>query len=79
MIYNILNSISSQVSSSLENPQPRSYNGNPNDFQNFDMRSEDINSENDNHEERMENLRKKYGNRVLIKCLLITKKTNRNN
>ena len=70
MIYNILNSISSQVSSSLENSQPRSYNGNPNDFQNFDMRSEDINSENDNHEERMENLRKKYGNRVLIKCLL---------
>jgi len=70
MIYNILNSISSQVSSSLENAQPRSYNGNPNDFQNFDMRSEDINSENDNHEERMENLRKKYGNRVLIKCLL---------
>ena len=70
MIYNILNSISSQVSSSLENAQPRSYNGNPNDFQNLDMRSEDINSENDNHEERMENLRKKYGNRVLIKCLL---------
>ena len=70
MIYNILNSISSQVSSSLENSQPRSYNGNPNDFQNFDMRSEDINSENDYHEERMENLRRKYGNRVLIKCLL---------
>ena len=70
MIYNILNSISSQVSSSLENSQPRSYNGNPNNFQNFDMRSEDINSENDYHEERMENLRRKYGNRVLIKCLL---------
>lgn len=70
MIYNILNSISSQVSSSLENSQPRSYNGNPNNYQNFDMRSEDINSENDYHEERMENLRRKYGNRVLIKCLL---------
>jgi len=70
MIYNILNSISSQVSSSLENSQPRSYNGNPNNLQNFDMRSEDINSENDYHEERMENLRRKYGNRVLIKCLL---------
>ena len=69
MIYNILNSISSQVSSSLENEQPRSYNGNPN-VQNFDMRSEDMNSENDYHEERMENLRRRYGNRVLIKCLL---------
>ena len=70
LIYNILNSISSQVSSSLENSQPRSYNGNPDNYQNFDMRSEDINSENDLHEERMENLRRKYGNRVLIKCLL---------
>ena len=70
MIYSILNNMSSQVSSSLENSQPRSYNGNPNNINNFDMRSGDINSENDNHEERVENLRKRYGNRVLIKCLL---------
>ena len=70
MIYNILNSMSSQVNSSSENPQPRSYNGNPNNLQYFDMRSEDINTEHDYHEERMENLRRKYGNRVLIKCLL---------
>ena len=70
MIYNILNSMSSQVSSSEVNSQPRSYNGNANYVPNFDMRSEDINSENDYHEERMEHLRKKYGNRILIKCLL---------
>ena len=72
LIYNILNSMSSQISSSLQNsqPQPRSYNGNPNYTQNIDMRSENVNSENDNHEERLENLRKKYGNRILIKCLL---------
>ena len=70
MIYNILNSMSSQVSSSLQQQSPpRSYNGDPN-IQNFDMRSEDINSENDYHEERMENLRRKYGNKILIKCLL---------
>ena len=42
LIYNILNSMSSQISSSLQNSQP----------------------------ERLENLRKKYGNRILIKCLL---------
>ena len=70
LIYNILNSMSSQISSSLENSQPRSYNGNPNYTQNFEMRSENINTENDYHEERLENLRKKYGNRILIKCLL---------
>ena len=70
LIYNILNSMSSQISSSLQNSQPRSYNGNPNYTNNFDMGSENINSENDYHEERLENLRKKYGNRILIKCLL---------
>ena len=59
--------MSSQVSSSLENSQPRSYNGNPNNINNFDMRSGDINSENDNHEERVENLRKRYGNRYELK------------
>jgi len=69
LIYNILNSMSSQISSSLQNSQPRSYNANPNYTHNFDMRSENINSEND-HEERLENLRKKYGNQTLIKCLL---------
>ena len=70
LIYNILNSMSSQISSSLQNSQPRSYNGNPNYTNNFDIGSENINSENDYHEERLENLRKKYGNRILIKCLL---------
>ena len=70
LIFNILNSMSSQISSSLQNSQPRSYNGNPNYTNNFDMGSENINSENDYHEERLENLRKKYGNRILIKCLL---------
>ena len=70
MIYNILNSMSSHVSSSLENSQPRSYNGNQNNYDNFDMRSNSANSENDYHEERMENIRKKYGNGLMIKCLL---------
>ena len=73
LINNILNSMSSQISSSLQNSQPRSYNGNPNYTQNYvmgSMGSENINSDNDYHEERLENLRRKYGNRILIKCLL---------
>ena len=37
LIYNILNSMSSQISSSLENSQPRIYNGNPNYTQNFGL------------------------------------------
>ena len=70
MIYNILNSMSSHVSSSIENSQPRSDNRNQNYYDNFDMRSDNANSENDYHEERMENIRKKYGNKLMIKCLL---------
>ena len=66
MIYNIINN-NSEFSSSFENSHPKSYNGNPEIPEN-EMRSEY--SESDNHEERIESLRKKYGNRVLIKCLL---------
>ena len=70
LINNILNSMSSEISSSLQNSQPRSYNGNHNYTQNYVMGSENINSDNDYHEQRLENLRRKYGNRILIKCLL---------
>ena len=70
MIYNILNSMSSHASSSIENSQPRSDNRNQNYYDNFDMRSDNAISENDYHEERMENIRKKYGNGLMIKCLL---------
>ena len=70
MIYNILNSMSSHVSSSIENSQPRSDNRNQNYYDDFDMRSDNAISENDYHEERMENIRKKYGNGLMIKCLL---------
>ena len=66
MIYDIINN-NSEFSSSFENSHPKSYNGNP-EIPSYEMRSEF--SENDNHEERLELLRKKYGNRVLIKCLL---------
>ena len=66
MIYDIINN-NSEFSSSIENSHPKSYNGNP-EIPSYEMRSEF--SENDNHEERLELLRKKYGNRVLIKCLL---------
>ena len=66
MIYDIINN-NSEFSSSFENSHPKSYNGNP-EIPSYEMRSEY--SENDNHEERLELLRKKYGNRVLIKCLL---------
>ena len=66
MIFNIINN-NSEFSSSFENSHPKSYNGNPEIPEN-EMRSEY--SESDNHEERIESLRKKYGNRVLIKCLL---------
>ena len=66
MIYDIINN-NSEFSSSIENSHPKSYNGNP-EIPSYEMRSEY--SENDNHEERLELLRKKYGNRVLIKCLL---------
>ena len=68
MIYNLINSISS-VNSSMQDSQPRSYDANQNP-QNYDLRSASMNSENENHEARMENIRKKYGNRVLINCLL---------
>ena len=66
MIYDIINN-NSEFSSSIENSHPKSYNGNP-EIPSYEMRSEF--SENDNHEERLELLRKKYGNKVLIKCLL---------
>ena len=66
MIYDIINN-NSEFSSSIENSHPKSYNGNP-EIPSYEMRSEY--SENDNHEERLELLRKKYGNKVLIKCLL---------
>ena len=72
MLMNLLNSISSQISSSQEDKRPQSYNNiNPNNIQNIDN---DLGSHNIsmdlNHEDRMEKIRKKFGNSVIIKCLL---------
>ena len=74
MIRNLLNSASSQVSSSQEDKRPNSFNNiNPNYYQNFQNESRNRNLNNSlefNHEERMENIRKKFGNSIVIKCLI---------
>ena len=72
MIMNLLNSNSSQVSSSQEDKRPQSYNNiNPHRIQNFENEFVNQNASLDlNHEERMENIRKKFGNSVIIRCLL---------
>ena len=74
MIMNLLNSASSQVSSSQEDKRPHSFNNiNPSYYQNFqnDSRNRNLNNSLEfNHEERMENIRKKFGNSIVIKCLI---------
>ena len=81
MILNLMNSFSSQSSSSQQNQRPHSYNSINQNNQNINniYFENDIESHNNNsnnisidfhHEERMENIRKKFGNSVLIKCLL---------
>ena len=72
MIINLLNSISSQSSSS-EDKRAHSFNNiNQNNMHNNEneFRSENNNSLDYNHEERVENIRKKFGNNLVIKCLL---------
>ena len=81
MILNLMNSFSSHSSSSQQNQRPHSYNSVNQNNQNINniYFENDIESHNNNsnnisidfhHEERMENIRKKFGNSVLIKCLL---------
>ena len=74
MIMNLINSASSQISSSQEDKCPNSYNNcNPNYIQNYINEigyQNDNNSIEFNYEERMENIRKKFGNSIVIKCLL---------
>ena len=81
MILNLMNSFSSHSSSSQQNQRPHSYNSVNQNNQNINniYFENDIESHNNNsnnisidfhHEERMENIRKKFGNPVLIKCLL---------
>ena len=72
MLMNLLNSNSS-ISSSQEDKRPHSYNNeNPQHSQNIDELNNQqfYNSLDQNHEERMENIRKKFGNHLVIKCLL---------
>ena len=69
MIYNMLNSFSSQNSSSEDNKRPHSYNNvNSNNLQNleniFNEQNMDASINYNNHEERMENIRKKFGNSI---------------
>ena len=75
MIMNLLNSASSQVNSCQEDRKPYSDNNiiNPNYIHNFENESGNPNMNNSleyNYEERMENIRKKFGNSIVIKCLL---------
>jgi hypothetical protein len=79
MIMNLINSFSSDSSSSQENKRPHSYNSiNHNQNLNNIYLENNIDSQNNNnnnsfdnnHEERMESIRKKFGNSVVIKCLL---------
>ena len=74
MIMNLLNSASSQLSSSHEDKRPHSYNNiNPNYIQNYINEIGIQNNDNSidfNYEERMEKIRKKFGNSIVIKCLL---------
>ena len=73
MIFNLLNSMSSQ-SFSQQDKHPHSFNNiNQQNIHNFEngLGSENINNSFDyNPEERMESIRKKFGNSLVIKCLL---------
>ena len=73
MLMNLLNSNSSQ-SSSQDDRRPRSFNNiNPNHLNNFENEVGNQNAYNSldyNPEERMENIRKKFGNTLVIKCLI---------
>ena len=72
MMMNLLNNNSS-ISSSQEDKRPHSYNNiNPARFQSFDELDNPnaYNSLEQNQEERIENIRKKFGNKLVIKCLL---------
>jgi hypothetical protein len=74
MLMNLMNSYSSSNNSSPGERRPHSYN-NINRI-NIPNISNDLGSHNSNnsiefiHEERMEKMRKKYGNSIIIKCLL---------
>ena len=73
MIMNLMNSNSSQASSYEEDRRPHSYNNiNQNNIRNNNNQNgNNINNSLDfNYEERMENIRKKFGNSLVIKCLL---------
>ena len=69
-----LNSASSQLSSSQEDKHPHSYNNiNPNYIHNYinGIGNQNVNNSIDfNYEERMETIRKKCGNSLVIKCFL---------
>ena len=73
MIMNLINSVSSDRSSH-EDKRPHSCNNiNPNYIQNYinEIGNQNVNNSIDfNYEERMENIRKKFGNEIVIKCLL---------
>ena len=72
MVMNLLNSASSQISSSQEDNRQNSCNINQNNLENFEIEENPnfYNSLDHNHEERMENIRNKFGNALVIKCLL---------
>ena len=73
ILLSLINSICSQ-NSSKEDRHPHSYNQiNENNAQNYENELGNPNiiySIENNHEQRMENIRKKYGNTLVIKCLL---------
>ena len=75
MIYNMLNNSSSQNSSSEDKKIPHSYNNlNNTNLRRFENVSNDRNMnaslDYNNHEERMENIRKRFGNSIVIKILI---------
>ena len=69
MLRNLMNSNSSQANSFQNERRPHSYSHN-----NIRNNDNDLGSQNSsleiNHEERMENIRRKFGNSLMIKCLL---------
>ena len=74
MIMNLMNSNSSHASSYEEDRRPYSYNNiDQNNIRNIGNQFSNGNANNSldfNYEERMENIRKKFGNSLVIKCLL---------
>jgi len=76
MLMNLMNSYSSSNNNSSQGERrPQSYNNNVNRI-NIPQISNELDSQNPNtsiefiHEERLEKIRKKYGNSIIIKCLL---------